>query len=76
MHNATRRYLMTMAVEMLRALDHCPDGKVKVDNEFLPIAQFENGFVTPNERPPTTVYMEFDGDLWRFQKAKSRWQRA
>ena len=74
--NPDHQVIKRLAYEMLCALDHCPNGLNKVCNDLLPIARFENGLYTPNSRPPTTVYVELDGVLWRHTKTGKKWIRA
>ncbi len=75
--NPDHKRIKVLAERMLNTPLDTPDGKVKICNELLPIAEFENGFVTPNTNPPNAVYVELDGELWRLMKGnKKRWKRV
>lgn len=74
--NPDHKKIRALANELLQILEHTPDGKVKVCNEMLPLARFENGFVTPNNHRPNVVYVELDGELWRKMRTGKKWQRV
>ena len=58
LQNPDHKIIKAAAWEMLQTLNHCPDGKQKVFNEMLPIAEFRNGLYTPNNHRPNAVYIE------------------
>ena len=71
--NPDHKTIKDLAREMLFKMTECPDALQRICNELLPIARYENGLVTPNKRPPTTVYVELDGVMWRFNKSHKKW---
>ncbi len=74
--NPDHKKIKSLAEYMLDTRIDTPTGKVKLCDEMLPIAEFSNGFITPNNRSPNAVYVELDGELWRLTKSKKRWQRV
>jgi hypothetical protein len=74
--NPDHKAIKALALNMLLNMDHCPDGKQKVCNDLLPIAEFANGLITPNASRPNAVYVELDGVLWRHMRAGKQWRQA
>ena len=75
--NPDHARIKAAAAYMLNTRQDTPDGKVKLFNDMLPLAEFANGLHTPNSHPPNAVYVELDGVLWRLMRGDNkRWQRA
>jgi hypothetical protein len=74
--NPDHKEILELARHMLHTLEHCPDGLQKVRNDLLPLARFCNGMYAPNSQRPNAVYVELDGETWRFQRGKKSWRRV
>ena len=74
--NPDHKEILNLAKYMLHTLEHCPDGLQKVCNDMLPLARFSNGMYTPNKSRPNAVYVELDGELWRFMRGQKNWRRV
>ena len=77
MTNPDHKIIKNLAARLLNTMTETPDGLQKVCNEMLPIAEYSNGFYTPNNKPPNAVYIELEGQLWRLMRgANKRWQKC
>lgn len=74
--NPDHKFILELARHLLHTLQHCPDGPQKVYNDMLPLARFCNGMYTPNNRRPNAVYVELEGETWRFMRGKRSWRRV
>jgi len=73
--NPDHKIIKELAVNLLSVYRHTPEEKIRVCNEMLPIAELHNGLMRPNDRPPVTVRVELDGQLWIYG-ANKRWRKA
>ena len=59
--------LKAKALNMLQSLSQCPEYEING-------CEFHNGLQRPNNQPPQTVYLTYEGKKYRRSKDKKQWE--
>jgi len=71
--NPDHKTIKAMAVNLLCNMTNTPATLQKVCPELLPIADYHNGLMRPNNKPPVSVRLELEGELWIYSRGSKRW---
>lgn len=72
--NPDHKIIKSLAENLLLGMTTTPVGLQRVCAELMPIADFHNGLTRPNNRPPSSVRIILDGQMWIFNAHKRRWR--